>query len=475
MKKIFLTLFFLAFLLITPKVQAAGNVSLSANKSSVNIGEEFTVSISLSGAEVASLTARVTVDTSKVEFVSGPSNSNFRNGRIIYTWTDPNGGDSPLKGGTIATFTLKARTGGIAGFSVSGDFYAPDESAINLNFSGVNVTVKEPITPPPVTPAPATSVPETPEPEVPVTPNPTEVVAQTPTPEPESTPPPVEPEPTIIQETPNTPEQTLKPATPANTPTQSDNPATNETQSSNTNLKSLRLDVATINPNFAPDLLQYEAIVNESINNIDVLAVPEDSRSTISITGNNDLEIGRNLIQITVIAQSGDKKTYNLTVNKTSEADNLNSYLENLAIENVFLVPEFKPDVFRYNADIESTQNNVKILAIPQIEGATVSIEGQDNISYGNNTITITVTSKNGASTSTYSILTYRKTEDEELAEREKTQIDEETLENDDNKELNEEKRENKAGSIILAVIVTLGAISLSGVLTWKYLKEKKN
>lgn len=48
MKKTIISIIFLAIILITPKVYAAGNVSLYANKTSVNVGEEFTVSISLS-------------------------------------------------------------------------------------------------------------------------------------------------------------------------------------------------------------------------------------------------------------------------------------------------------------------------------------------------------------------------------------------------------------------------------------------
>ena len=96
MKKIISVIIFLFASLICTTVFAAGNVSLSANKTNVNIGEQFTISVNLSGASIASLTARVSVDTSKVQYVSGPANSNFRNGRAIYTWTDPNGGDTPL-------------------------------------------------------------------------------------------------------------------------------------------------------------------------------------------------------------------------------------------------------------------------------------------------------------------------------------------------------------------------------------------
>ncbi len=89
-KRIYLlvVIFFLT-VLITIKSNAAGTISLSASKSTVEVGEEFSVSVNLSGASVATLTARVSVDTSKVDYVSGPSNSSFTNGRAIYTWTDP--------------------------------------------------------------------------------------------------------------------------------------------------------------------------------------------------------------------------------------------------------------------------------------------------------------------------------------------------------------------------------------------------
>ena len=75
----------------------------------------------------ATLTIKINVDTSKVEYVSGPGNSNFVNGRVIYTWTDPNGGLSPITSGTVATFKFKAKSAGTASFSVSGEFYDSNE------------------------------------------------------------------------------------------------------------------------------------------------------------------------------------------------------------------------------------------------------------------------------------------------------------------------------------------------------------
>lgn len=97
MKKILIsvTVIFL-YLLIFYKVNAAGSVSLVSDRNTVNIGDTVNVSINLSGASVATLTARINFDVQKLEYVSGPSNSNFSGGRIIYTWTDPTGGENPL-------------------------------------------------------------------------------------------------------------------------------------------------------------------------------------------------------------------------------------------------------------------------------------------------------------------------------------------------------------------------------------------
>lgn len=484
MKKIFLTIIFFAILLIAPNVQAAGTVSLSADKTSVNIGEEFRVSISISGMQAASLTARVTVDTSKVEYVSGPSNSNFRNGRIIYTWTDPNGGDTPLTSGTIATFTLKARAEGTAGFSASGDFYSPEEAAINPVFSGVSVTIIEqapaepelpevpetPTAPEDNLPVPPPEAPEVPLGEIPNEPE---------TPPSESEVPGTLTEPTTPanQENPTVPTPPTTPTTPT-IPTTPSTPEKNQTVelSSNTNLKSLRLDVATITPDFQTNTVQYSAAVNETVNDIDVLAVPEDANSNISITGNHDLQLGDNLIQVTVTAQNGDNKTYNITVTKTESANLANSYLENLAIENVYLVPEFRYDIFHYTADVGNTKESLNVLAVPQREGASVSIKGEENLAFGENKITIVVTSEDETSTNTYTVIAYRKTEEEEIQEKEAENLDEGDVSETENGLTNkEETKENSFSNVVIAAIITIGALGVIGMLIWKYKKKKED
>lgn len=353
-KKIYITIAALLFLLLLFSVRsnAAGSIRLSPSKTSVTVGDEFNVSVNLSGASVATLTSRITVDTSKVDYVSGPSNTNFSNGRVIYTWTDPTGGENPKTDGTIATFKFRAKATGTATFSVSGNFYTPDEKPVNPSFSGTSITIKEKEQPqPPVTPSP----------------------------------------PSTGGETGGSSGGTTGGTTTggSNKPSGSTGGTTNQggsntqNKSTNANLKELHLSVEGLSPAFQKTITRYNLIVGNDVSQIAVNAIPEDSNAKVSVTGNTNLKIGTNEIKITVTAQDEKTvKTYIIEVTKTENPELANANLENLAIENVTLEPEFSPDIISYNAVIGSSVESIHILAVPQIEGANIEITGADNIQF---------------------------------------------------------------------------------------------
>ena len=351
----FIILFFLCLLLFTTKSQAAGNISLKANKTSVTVGDEFNISVNLSGASVATLTTRITVDTSKVDYVSGPSNTNFSGGKVIYTWTDPSGGENPKTDGTIATFKFKAKATGTASFSVSGNFYTPDEKPVNPSFSGISITIKEkestPVTPPP-----------------------------TPTPTPTPNPPTTGGSGTTGGTT--TGGSTNQGGTNQGGSSSSGN-TTTQTASTNANLKELHLNVEGLSPAFQKTITKYNLIVGDNVNQITVNAIPEDTKAKVQVTGNTNLKAGVNEIRITVTAEDGKTvKNYTIEVTKTQNPDLANANLENLAIENVTLEPAFSPDITEYNAIVSNDVETIHILAVPQIEGANVQINGADNIQF---------------------------------------------------------------------------------------------
>lgn len=142
-KKTIFSIIFIVALFINAKCVYGASAYLSISDSSVNVGDEFSVSVGISGMDVASLTARIIVDTSKVEYLSGPANSNFSNGRAIYSWTDSTGGENPITSGTIATFYFRAISEGTAGFGISGEFYDTDENEIDASYSGTSISIME--------------------------------------------------------------------------------------------------------------------------------------------------------------------------------------------------------------------------------------------------------------------------------------------------------------------------------------------
>ncbi len=515
MKKLLVCVFsFIAYFFIVSQVQAVGNVSLSTNKSSVYVDDTFSVSINLSGVSVASLTSRMNIDTQKVEYVSGPSNSNYSNGRIIYTWTDPNGGASPITGGTIATFTFKAKSQGNANFSVTGDFFTPDEVSASPSFSGTTVSVKN----------------------IEVNPGGNEGT-------------------NAGGNTGNNAGGNAGTNAGGNTGTNAGgntganaggnagtnaggnagtnpggstgtnaggnagtnaggstgtnaggnagtnaggstgtnaggstgtnaggntgaNAGGNTGTSSNNNLNSLQLDVEGISPKFNKNITQYYITIAESVTNINVTANPENSKSKVQVTGNNNIPVGTSKIRISVTSESGRTKEYVINVTKTNNPELSNTNLENLAIENITLVPEFNPDITDYTVEFYEDLDKLNILAVPQRENAKVTIEGNENLQYGDNVIKVTILAEDGASTKVYNILAQKK----EKARQ--TDINEENNSENESREINGENvaeditdkvdKNVKNNNMVMFIIIGILAILIIAVIII-IVKKKEN
>lgn len=315
---------------------------------------------------VATLTIRVSVDTNKVEYVSGPGNSNFVNGRVIYTWTDPNGGASPITSGTIATFKFKAKQTGTASFSVSGEFYDSNENVISPSFSGTSVSLQEKEATSPSgntgnnnqTGGTASNN------------NQTTTGGSTSNNTGGSQ---TSSGGTSLGGTTSKP-QTGTGNTAQTTNHQNNNTNNNESSNANVNLKELHLSVEGISPSFNANTVQYYLVVSNLINDIDVVATPEDQSAKVEITGNKNLAMGSNVIQVKVTSSDGKaSKIYTINVSKTDDKEHGNADLENLAIENVSIVPEFSSDIYEYTAEVGSDIENLNVLAIPQKENARSS------------------------------------------------------------------------------------------------------
>jgi uncharacterized protein YkuJ len=91
-----------------------------------------------------------------------------------------------------------------------------------------------------------------------------------------------------------------------------------ETASNNTKLKDLKISPSTLVPEFKSDTYEYSTTVDYEAEQLVIVALPEDEKASVSISGNEDLKEGENKILISVLAESGDDIEYSINVMKTA-------------------------------------------------------------------------------------------------------------------------------------------------------------
>lgn len=88
--------------------------------------------------------------------------------------------------------------------------------------------------------------------------------------------------------------------------------------SSNCNLSSLSVDGGTLTPAFSPNVTEYSVTVENSVSSTVVHYNRAHSGATVSGGGTVALEIGDNAHAVTVTAQDGTKKTYNIKIRRAT-------------------------------------------------------------------------------------------------------------------------------------------------------------
>lgn len=177
--------------------------------------------------------------------------------------------------------------------------------------------------------------------------------------------------------------------------------------SDNTYLKSLTVSQGTLN--FDKNTTYYKVVVENDITSITLAASPEYSKSTVSGTGTKNLSIYSNLFTVTVTAESGDKRTYTVEVQRKDEnglaaPPSTNTYLSDLVIDGYPL--EFNKETLTYSLDVGNLVSSLVITPTLEDPKSTLTVSSSDLV-VGINTITVLVTAESGA-TRTYTITVNR-------------------------------------------------------------------
>ena len=149
--------------------------------------------------------------------------------------------------------------------------------------------------------------------------------------------------------------------------------------------------------------------------------------------------------------------------------------------------------MYEYKAVISENVENLNILAIPQDINANVSVNGNQNLKYGNNQVTIDVVAENGYTSKKYIINVYRRNKEEQeeynnqqeynaqklntiIEKQEEVNIDEEHDENNQNQEnQNTNEINNKIQFLWVIAFIIVIVVIVVIILKKKEEKEEKN
>lgn len=252
-------------------------------------------------------------------------------------------------------------------------------------------------------------------------------------------------------------------------------------KSSNANLKNLG-----ITPNdftgFRANTTTYNVTVPYDVESVNVYAKTQDSNATVTGTGTKRLKEGSNSLQVVVTAEDGTTtKTYTINVVRTSEEEEMTPNVideeteespESLRLTaislqndlNLSLSPTFDSEVFEYTVEVESDLEKLELSGIPNVNGAKVTIEGNEKLENEENIITITV-SADGYDDVVYKVKVIKKVEDKQEEEEQETELVEPV-------DLDNSKARMRI--IIISAIVAFIIIAIIVIIVLKRKKENK-
>lgn len=392
-RKVLIILIFIISFYLFWNITYASNyetVYLISKQKEVNQGEEIHITVNLQNSKIAACNFYIYFEDSKVEFISNMdkedtnANTNLDKNHINFVWFDKLGGEG-AKEGEITTFKFRAKENGLVKFTIHGEFYNQNGQLILTDFKEEQVKIgKE------------------------------ESNLQTYKNEEQGT---------NLEET-NSNLQVLRVDKEGlipnfqkdiqeyylNVPNDiisvdvlaiSENPnavveikgnenlkdkinditikvtSADETQSkvytihvsridnlelANTNLEILAVENVLLNPPFDSSITNYEIEVSNHIESINILAVPENEKATVMITGKDNLKEGSNLATITVKAQDGfTKRNYRINVNRRNLEEE-KKYQEEQAkrkkeLENAYNIEKISLNINNSEEQLTKKQN----------------------------------------------------------------------------------------------------------------------
>ena len=192
----------------------------------------------------------------------------------------------------------------------------------------------------------------------------------------------------------------------SNVPTETKKPETPQvTKSSNNYLSGITVGTGTLSPEFYRETFEYTVEFDDTVNlydlkEIEISATAEDDRATVEGAGTIQLNDGENNIALTVKAENGSARTYNIKVVKPMAVDQSSLRLKTLVLNGIntdgkyqAINLEFNPDTFEYDITVPNSITSISVNPTTENEDIIIESNGGENLNEGENKIIIILTS----------------------------------------------------------------------------------
>ncbi len=206
----------------------------------------------------------------------------------------------------------------------------------------------------------------------------------------------------IVNPTPDPPTNPNPPVTPD--PPANPDPEPEDPKSSNYYLSSLTVSPGTLSPAFSSRTDVYTVTLPDDATTFSVNGTVEDSSATITQgVGTFNVQPTSFLHKVIVQAENGALWAYDINFVVNDDRSD-NSKLQSLNVSSGTLSPNFNPDTYEYEVELNPNVSSVNVTATKQDDAATIIGTGTVDIVEGEtNRAEVVVTAENGT-TSTYTI-----------------------------------------------------------------------
>ena len=346
-KKVFCLIFLLILLGNCIKSFAMQNenqdsIYLNVSNTEIKNGEEFSFTINLANIDVAAFDIQIYFNNELLEYVSGPENTNVVESKMITVWYDETGGEHPKQNCELVKYTFKAKEIESEYIAIQGEFYNSEGVQLQSFTDGIEIIANEetqtekieiseesevtsnnsklknlrlnhegmtPVFSPDITEyyfltedlssLEVTAIPENPNAAVMISGNTNFKEGLN----------------TIVIEVTSLDKTSKIQYTISVTKTK-------DFEKANAKLETLAIENVTLEPEFVNDIYQYDAIVSNTTENLNILAIPEKQNAKVEVAGGENLQYGNNVVNIQVITENGYTiKQYKINVYRRNEEE----------------------------------------------------------------------------------------------------------------------------------------------------------